>query len=62
MAEEPGFAVLEAVDAEEAIWLLQLHSDIRVVLTDIGMPGAMDGLDCQAVRHRLPSIQVSLKK
>ena len=38
-----------------------MNSDIRVVLTDIDMPGAMDGLElAQAVRHRWPPIQVVL--
>ena len=59
IAEEAGFAVLEAGDAEEAIRLLQSRPDIRVVLTDINMPGSLDGLElAQAIRLRWPPIQI----
>ncbi len=60
-AEEAGFSVLQAADADEAIRVLQGRSDVRVVLTDIEMPGSMDGLDlAQAIRHRWPPIEVVL--
>ena len=61
IAEEAGFGVLQAADADEAIRVLQGRSDIRVVLTDIDMPGSMDGLElAQAIRHRWPPIDVVL--
>jgi CheY-like chemotaxis protein len=61
IAEEAGFSVLQAADADEAIRVLQGRSDIRVVLTDIDMPGSMDGLElAQAIRHRWPPIDVVL--
>jgi CheY-like chemotaxis protein len=61
IAEEAGFSVLQAADADEAIRVLQGRSDIRVVLTDIEMPGSMDGLElAQAIRHRWPPIDVVL--
>ena len=43
IAEEAGFSVLQAADADEAIGVLKGRPDIRVVLTDIDMPGSMDG-------------------
>ena len=59
MAEAAGFSALEAADADEAIRFLQAHPDVQVVLTDIDMPGSMDGLElAQAIRHRWPPIQV----
>jgi CheY-like chemotaxis protein len=59
MAEEAGFEVLEAANADEAIEILESRNDIRVVFTDIHMPGSMDGLKlAHAVRHRWPPIKI----
>jgi CheY-like chemotaxis protein len=59
IAEEAGFNVLEVADADEAISVLQNRSDVRVVLTDIDVPGHLDGLElAQAIRHRWPPLQV----
>jgi CheY-like chemotaxis protein len=61
IAEEAGFSVLEATEADEAIRVLQKRPDIRVVLTDIDMPGSLDGLElAHAIRCRWPPIQVVL--
>jgi CheY-like chemotaxis protein len=43
MVEDAGYTSLEAVDADEAVAILESRSDIALVLTDIQMPGAMDG-------------------
>ena len=57
--EEAGFDVVEAPNADEGIRILQSRYDIRVVLTDINMPGSMDGLELAcAIRHRWPGIEV----
>jgi len=54
-----GFDVLEAVNADEAILLLERHSDIRLVFTDIDMPGSMNGLKlAAAVRDRWPPVKI----
>lgn len=54
-----GFNVLEAGTADEAIALLEQRSDIRVVFTDIHMPGSMDGLKlAHYVRGRWPPIRI----
>jgi CheY-like chemotaxis protein len=43
--EDAGFEVMEAEHAEAALGVLQIHAArIRVLFTDIQMPGAMDGL------------------
>jgi CheY-like chemotaxis protein len=39
MAEQLGFETLEAPDAEEALALLDKHSEINILLTDLGLPG-----------------------
>ncbi len=55
MLEEAGFAVLDAGDADEAIVLLESRSEIRIVITDIQMPGSLDGLRlAHLIRNRWP--------
>jgi two-component system, response regulator PdtaR len=44
MLEDAGYRVLEAGDASEALVLLSQHPEISLVLTDVQMPGAIDGL------------------
>ena len=39
---EAGFEVLEAANADDALVILEARGDIRVVFTDIQMPGSMD--------------------
>jgi CheY-like chemotaxis protein len=58
-AEDAGFEVVEAADADAAIRMLESRTDIRVVFTDIDMPGSMDGLRlAHAVRNRWPPIKL----
>lgn len=42
--EDAGLDVLEAANSAEALVLLARHAEIRVMVTDVRMPGAMDGL------------------
>lgn len=57
--EDAGFAVLEASNADEAIDLLNTHPEIRLMFTDIDMPGGMDGLKLAvAVRDRWPPVKI----
>jgi CheY-like chemotaxis protein len=59
MIEEAGFAVVQAANADEAIAILRVRSDISVVFTDIQMPGSMDGLKlARFVRDRWPPIKI----
>ncbi len=59
VAEDSGYEVLEAANADEAIQILQSRNDIRVVFTDVGMPGSMDGLRlARFIRDRWPPIQL----
>jgi CheY-like chemotaxis protein len=59
LVEEAGFEAIEAANADEAIRILESRSDIRVVFTDIDMPGSMDGLKlAHAVRNRWPPIKL----
>ncbi len=59
MIEEAGYEVVEAANADEAISILESRSDIRIVFTDVHMPGSMDGLKlAHAVRDRWPPIKL----
>jgi CheY-like chemotaxis protein len=57
--EKAGFAVIPAGNADEAIAILEVRTDIHVVFTDIQMPGSMDGLKlARFVRDRWPPIKI----
>jgi CheY-like chemotaxis protein len=57
--EENGFQVLEAENARAALKVLADHPDIRVLFTDINMPGVLDGLDLAQETHaRWPDIKL----
>ncbi len=61
MLRDAGFEVIEAVNADEAIMILESGStiEIDVVFTDIQMPGSMDGLKlAAAIRKRWPPIKI----
>lgn len=57
--EEAGYQAFEASNADEAIALLSVTPSIRLLLTDIDMPGTMDGLKlAAAVRDRWPPVKI----
>jgi len=59
MVEDAGYTAVEAVDADQAVAILESRSDIALMFTDIQMPGSMDGLDlARAVRDRWPPIKI----
>ncbi|GLQ57839.1 response regulator [Devosia nitrariae] len=61
MLEAAGFATIEAANADEAIRILESRDDIRIVVTDIDMPGSMDGLMlAHAVREKWPPVKLVL--
>src|SRR5580693_8542168 len=61
IVEDAGFRPVEAVNADEALSILEARSDISLLFTDIQMPGSMDGLKlAHAVHERWPSIKIIL--
>lgn len=57
--EDAGYRVLEASNADDAIRLLEQHPEIRIVFTDIEMPGSMDGIKLAAfIRDRWPPVEI----
>jgi DNA-binding NtrC family response regulator len=56
---DAGFNVFEAANADEAITILNAHPEVRLLFTDIDMPGSMDGLKlAMAVRDRWPPVKI----
>jgi CheY-like chemotaxis protein len=56
---DAGYEVFTAYSADEAIKLLSENSQIGLVVTDINMPGSMDGLGLiKVVRDRWPPVKL----
>jgi DNA-binding NtrC family response regulator len=56
--EDAGFGVLEAGSSAEALQVLLKHQEISILMTDVRLPGEMDGLDLVAcVRRNHPAIR-----
>jgi two-component system, response regulator PdtaR len=61
--EEAGFDVLEAPTADYALLVLERRQDIRVLVTDVDMPGSLNGFQLARIVqdhfHRVRVIVVS---
>ena len=58
---EAGFEVLEAGNADEALRILEATPEVRVVFSDVEMPGSLDGLGlARNICRRWPSIKIIL--
>ena len=56
---EAGFVVVEAINADEALAILESDMLVHLVLTDILMPGTIDGLGLAlAVRTTWPHLRI----
>lgn len=59
LVDECGLAAICAGNADQALTILESRDDISLVLTDVEMPGSMDGLMLVALIHRRwPPIQL----
>jgi len=57
LLEDHGFEVIEAPNAAEALRELEAHPDVRLLFTDIQMPGGSNGLDlAREVHARWPNV------
>jgi two-component system, response regulator PdtaR len=57
LLEDHGFSVVEAENADAALKLLETRDDVRLLFTDIQMPGSCDGMDlARQVHARWPRI------
>jgi CheY-like chemotaxis protein len=56
-----GYHVVAAADADEAIAVLMQRDDIGLVVTDIHMPGSMDGLELlRTIRNQWPDVRTMI--
>jgi len=61
IVHDAGFNPVEAVNADQAMTILESRSDISLLFTDIQMPGSIDGLKlAHAVHKRWPAIKIVL--
>ncbi len=56
---EEGFRVIEAINGDEAVSILRTSAPVDVVVTDLRMPGAMDGVGlARFIRERRPQLKI----
>jgi len=61
MFVDAGYRVIEAEDANEALRHMETNADIRLLFTDVSMPGSMSGSDlARQVDVRWPSVGIIL--
>lgn len=61
LLEDAGLDVLDAGDADEALHVLGDHPEVRILLTDVQMPGSMDGIHlAHRVRETWPQMGLML--
>ena len=59
--EEQGYDIVEATSADNAIKILENDQRIRLVLTDVDMPGSMDGIKlAHYIRGHWPPVKLSV--
>ena len=59
MLRDLGYQVVAARDGKEALGLFDTHRDIKLVFTDLGLPGALDGEQlAEQLRQRRPDIKI----
>ncbi|MBW7963598.1 MULTISPECIES: response regulator [unclassified Bradyrhizobium] len=57
--QDSGYSVLEASDAGEALTTLEQRADVRIIFTDVQMPGAIDGVRlAHLVSQRWPLLKI----
>lgn len=59
VAEELGYDVLEASDGPSALRIVQAHPDIDLLITDVGLPGGLNGRQvADAALDMLPHLKI----
>jgi DNA-binding response OmpR family regulator len=56
--EDAGFAVMEAAEAQGALEVLQSDDAIRLMITDVGLPGLNGRRLAEAARAQRPDMKV----
>jgi CheY-like chemotaxis protein len=61
MLAECGYTVFEAENGSDAIALLSEHDKLDILVTDVNLPGALDGIELSEIASRdLPHLKVVL--
>ncbi|SCY92608.1 response regulator [Microvirga guangxiensis] len=59
LREDGGFKVVEVVNADEALTVLEATADVRALVTDVEMPGSLDGFTlARVVKQAWPHIGI----
>jgi CheY-like chemotaxis protein len=59
MFSDEGYRVLEAGNADEALQFFETNGDIRLLFTDVSMPGSMSGSElARQVAERWPGVGI----
>ena len=59
MVSDLGYRVLSAPDGPIALQVLDAHPELRLLFTDVGLPGGMNGRQlADSARQRRPGIKV----
>jgi CheY-like chemotaxis protein len=59
MLRELGYAILAAEDGQAALRVLKTRDDIRLLFTDVGLPGGLNGRQlADEAKRRRPDIKV----
>ena len=61
MFSDAGYQVLEAGNADVALRFFETNADIRLLFTDVTMPGALNGADlARQVAERWPKVGIMM--
>jgi two-component system, response regulator PdtaR len=59
--QDAGYLVVEASDGAEAVEILAVRRDVKIVISDVRMPGPIDGVELsRRVRSDYPGIKIVL--
>jgi two-component system, response regulator PdtaR len=59
--QDAGYLVVEASNGTEAVEMLTVRRDVKIVISDVRMPGPIDGVELsRRVRSDYPAIKVVL--
>jgi two-component system, response regulator PdtaR len=59
--QDAGYLVVEATNGAEAVEILTVRRDVKIVISDVRMPGPIDGVELsRRVRSDYPGIKVVL--
>jgi CheY-like chemotaxis protein len=61
MFSDAGYRVLEAGNADEALQIFETNADIKLLFTDVSMPGAINGAElARQVAERWPRVGIMM--